>query len=281
MGDLERDTQVTGCDGRYAIELDRDWEIWGPNGGYIAAIALRAAGAHSRFDRPASIVANFLGVATFDVPLDIAVVTTRAAKRAEAMKVSLTQSGQPIFDAMVWAVGDVAGLEHDVTDMPEAPEPETLPTVAERLAADDVEPGPYHRFWSNFDERVPDDDWITDWENRPPRAPEFGHWYRYVPASTFADPWVDACRSLILVDTLGWPAVCQMHPRNAFVAPSIDLACAFHRTDPDEPWLYARTTAASAAGGLVGCESRVWSRRGTLLAHGTSQLLCRPAPPAP
>ena len=34
--------------------MSRDWEIWGPNGGYVASIALRAAGAHSRFDRPGS-----------------------------------------------------------------------------------------------------------------------------------------------------------------------------------------------------------------------------------
>ena len=38
-------------------------EIWGPMGGYVASVALRAAGAHSRFDRPASIVGHFLGVA--------------------------------------------------------------------------------------------------------------------------------------------------------------------------------------------------------------------------
>jgi acyl-CoA thioesterase-2 len=280
---LAADTTVKGGDGQYSIQLARDWEIWGPNGGYIASIALRAAGEHSRFDRPASIVANFLGVASFDAPLDITVRTTRGAKRAEAMRVELSQNDQPIFDAMVWAVGDVSGFEHDTTQFPTSSDPESLPTVAERLAAQGVENNnPYHRFWSNFDERVPDEDWYTgDWETRPPRDPNFGHWYRYVPESTFADPWVDACRSLILADTLGWPAVCQLHPRNDFIAPSIDLACAFHRADPTEPWLYARTVAESAANGLVGCESRVWSRGGKLLAHSTSQLLCRPAPSSP
>ena len=32
------------------------------------------------------------------------------------MRVSMTQGGQPIFEALVWAVGDVAGLEHDTDD---------------------------------------------------------------------------------------------------------------------------------------------------------------------
>jgi acyl-CoA thioesterase-2 len=278
MGDLAVDTEVSGGDGRYSIELSRDWEIWGPNGGYIAAIAMRAAGAHSRFDRPASIVGHFLGVAGFDDPVDIDVVTLRGAKRAESARVSLSQHGQPVFEAMVWSVGDVQGLEHDYSEPPPMPDPESVPSVAERIAGE-VEQGPYHRFWSNFDERVPDELWIEDWQNRPPRDPWWGHWYRFVPTATFDDPWVDACRSVILIDTLGWPAVCQLHPRNAYMAPSIDLSCAFHRPEPAEQWLFAQTTAISAANGLVGCESRVWSRGGSLVAHGTSQLLCRPAPP--
>src|SRR4029077_20273976 len=54
MGDLAVDTAVEGHDGRYTARLSRDWEIWGPNGGYVAALALRAAGAPSRLAAPAS-----------------------------------------------------------------------------------------------------------------------------------------------------------------------------------------------------------------------------------
>jgi acyl-CoA thioesterase len=278
MGDLAGDTRIEGHDGRYTAVVSRDWEIWGPNGGYVAALGLRAAGVSSRFDRPASIVGHFLGVAAFE-PVDITVTTRRAAKRAESLGVSITQRGEPIFEALVWAVGDVAGFEHDTTALPRATDPESLPSVEARLAAQGGDAGPYHRFWANFDERVPDEDWIDDWEHRPARDPVYGHWYRFLPTSTFDDPWVDACRALILVDTLGWPAACQRHPRNDYVAPSIDLACAFHRARPREPWLYAQATSVSAAGGLIGCEARVWARDGTLVAHGASQLLCRPAPP--
>jgi acyl-CoA thioesterase II len=274
MGDLGIDTAVAGHDGRYSADLSRDWEIWGPNGGYIAAIALRAAGAHSRFDRPVTLVGHFLGVADF-APVDIAVNTLREAKRAESIHVSMTQLGQPIFDAMVWAVGAVRGFEHDVTAMPDVPGPESLPSNAERLAAAGNRQN--FRFWENFDQRSPT--WIDDWDNRAPREPEFSQWYRYVPSSTFADPWLDACRSLILLDTMGWPAASQLHPRVGFIAPSIDLSVAFHRATPDEPWLFGQATSPSAAGGLVACESRVWARTGELLAVGASQLLCRPATP--
>jgi acyl-CoA thioesterase-2 len=276
MGDLAHDTAVQGSDGQYRIGLSRDWEIWGPNGGYIASIALRAAGAHSRFDRPASIAGHYLGVASFDEPLDVSVTTLREAKRAESIRVALTQHGQPIFDALVWAVGDVEGLEHDFVEMPEAPDPTTIVSVAERLK-DRGDP-PMFPFWKNFDERPIG--WIDDWENRPVSPPVVTSWYSYTPTATFDDLWVDACRSLILIDTMGWPAACRYHVRNdMFIAPSIDIEVGFLRARPAEPWLFVRAEAPTAAGGLIACRAEVWSRNGTFLASGLSHLLCRPTPP--
>ena len=279
MADLGTDTAVVGGDGRYSMRMSRDWEIWGPNGGYVASIALRAAGAHSRFDRPASLVGHFLGVADFDNDVDLEVTTLREAKRAESIRVSMTQRGNPIFDAMVWAVGDVSGLEHDVLTMPDVPDPEGLQTVRERLAAVGVTE-PMFRFWNNFDERPTS--WLDDWENRAPAPPVAEGWYRYVPQSTFEnDAWLDACRSVILLDTMGWPAVCRLHTHPEFMAPSIDLSIGFHREVPSEPWLFVQAEAPSANGGIIGCESRLWARGGTLLAVGASQLLCRPGQPFP
>jgi hypothetical protein len=52
--DLERATRVQARDGGFVAELSRDWEIWGPNGGYLATIALRAAGMVAQIQRPAS-----------------------------------------------------------------------------------------------------------------------------------------------------------------------------------------------------------------------------------
>ena len=105
-----------------------------------------------------SIVGHYLGVADFDT-VDIEVTTLRAAKRAESMRVSMTQGDQPIFEALVWAVGDVGGLEHDITTMPEAPRPrDAAVRCGDQLAANGIEP--FYPFWDNFDERVAD--WIDD-----------------------------------------------------------------------------------------------------------------------
>ena len=41
MGDLGQDTAVQlQPDGTYEASLSADWEIWGPMGGYVAAVAL-------------------------------------------------------------------------------------------------------------------------------------------------------------------------------------------------------------------------------------------------
>src|SRR6185437_15119896 len=146
MGDLAADTNVTGSVGRYSARLSRDWEIWGPNGGYIAAIALRAAGEHSRFGRPVSIAGHFVGVATFDeVTLDVK--TVRLTKRAESMRVSMKQGSNAIFEALVWTCAPMEGLEHELALSPATFEPESVPPTSERLAGEGIEAG--YRFWSN------------------------------------------------------------------------------------------------------------------------------------
>ncbi len=56
MGDLALDTAGRRLgDGRFEATLSRDWEIWGPNGGDVAAVALRAAGAAAGPSRPAAV----------------------------------------------------------------------------------------------------------------------------------------------------------------------------------------------------------------------------------
>jgi acyl-CoA thioesterase-2 len=273
MGDLDADTKVTGSVGRYSARLSRDWELGGPSGGYIASIALRAAGEHSRFGRPVSIVGHFLGVASFT---DVIVETTtlQLTARAESIRVTMKQHKNEIFEALVWTCAPMDGLEHELALSPASYEPDSVPSTAQRIAEEGLEP--IYAFWKNFDERAQTWTKRDEWANRTPEYPAFERWYRYLPTSTFDDLWVDACRSLILIDTLGWPAVTTLHIDSGYVAPSIDIACTFHRARIQEPWLFAQATSVSANAGVVGCEGKVWSRDGSLLAMGTSQLLCRP-----
>jgi acyl-CoA thioesterase len=273
MGDLAADTAIEGSDGRYRAELSRDWEIWGPNGGYLAVIALRAAGAHTPLRRPATFACHYLGVADFDA-VDLDVRTIRGSRRAASISVSMTQASKPILEALAWIVGDVDGLEHDAAPMPEVASAHDLPSVRERLG--DQEAGPYHKFWSNFDERPLQ--WMDSWEEREPGDPTFQSWFRYVPRDTFDDPFVDAGRALLLLDTVGWPAAVRAYTSDMrYYAPSIDVTARFHACAPETPWLLVEGRSPVARDGLVASTVAVWSADGQLLASGGQQMLCRPA----
>lgn len=272
-GDFESDTTVSGGDGRYRATLAPSWELWGPAGGYVSSIALRAAGAHSRFDRPASYSCAYLGVAAF-APIDIAVTTLRAAKRSEVVRVTLSQDDQAFLEAQVWTVDSgLRGIEHDHMPMPEVPGPDGL-----RAWMDVLPTHRYGNFWSNIEEREIGQ-WFGDWRERQAGPPVRESWCRFRPKATFEDPYLDAARSLMLIDTLGWPAgVAASTGDVPYVAPTIELSARFHRLAPKAEWLYETTEASIATDGLLGSSSRVWSQDGALIASGGQTMLFRPAP---
>ena len=271
-GDFAADTAVDGADGRFRATLSDAWSLWGPAGGYVSTIALRAAGEYSRFDRPASYSCSYLGVAEFG-PIDIEVTTLRAAKRADALRVRLLQKEQPFLDATVWTIDrDLRGLEHDNAPMPKAQGPEGLIPWMEKAGAEN----PYRNFWSNIEERMPDQ-WFGRWSEHPIGPPVRQGWYRMRPRATFDDPFLDAARSIMIIDTLGWPAAVIAHEGIVpWAAPTIELSVRFHRLAPDAEWLFGETESPIAADGLLGSTARVWSQDGALLASGGQNMLFRP-----
>jgi len=273
MGDFEVDTRVHGQAGRYQANLSGDWEVWGPNGGYIAAIALRAAGQEAAISRPASFACHFLATARFE-PVDLEVAAVHKGRRSESFHVVMRQAGRPILQAIVRTAVEGPGLEHDVARMPDVPDPESLKSWDE-LKPDD---GPPYPFWMNIEGKVSHPEWLD--EEPRPRDPYLHEWHRFRPRATFEDPWVDAGRLLLLIDTMSWPAACRPHwLRRDYQAPNLDVSAWFHRLAPESEWLLADHESPVAEGGLMGTASRIWSRDGRLLATGGAQLLCVPAPP--
>jgi acyl-CoA thioesterase II len=270
VGDLADDTRVDRVDAaRFTARPSPAWEIWGPMGGYVAALALRAA-AVDGLARPASFSCQYLGVAAFE-PVDLEVRRAREARTARAQSVWMTQAGRPILAAQIWSVDGVEGLEHHEATRPTVPGPDELASM-EELAPGTRPPFP---FWDNVETRPID--FIEPWP--PPAAlpPVWQTWARLRPTATFDDPWLDAARSVILVDVQGWPAAHRHHAwREApYIAPSLDLSVAFHTPALDEPWLLLDGYAPVAANGLIGWNGRVWSPGGRLVASGGGQLLCR------
>ncbi len=276
MGDLATDTSVeqTGPSS-FSCDLSPNWEIWGPNGGYLAAVAMRAASVTSGRARPASINAHFVGAGRSE-PVEISVEVNRVTRVATSVTVRITQEGRPLLVATVWGVdGDLDGLEHHTTLGPhDVPDPDDLQTI-EELLGDQAGP-PRHPFWENIEQRPTD--WIDDWESREASEPATRAWVRFVPTATFADPWVDACRSLILIDLDSWPSATRAHLGDLeHFAPTIELTARFIGPTVNEPWLLSEASAPVATGGLVAGVGQIWTRDRRLVALGGSTLLCRPA----
>jgi acyl-CoA thioesterase-2 len=276
MGDLGQDTAVeTHGEGRFTAVLSADWEIWGPMGGYVAACALRAAGANVDHPRPVAFSCHYLGVARFE-PVDIRVEIRRRGRTAGSQRVEVTQDGRPVLDAMVWSAGDVEGLEHDETTPPDVPGPDELPSI-EELVPEDA-PGPPFAFWNNLDAKPLQ--FEQQWPPEGPRPARWQEWLRFRPTPTFDDPWVDAARSVILVDLPSWPSAHRPHAwrQPPFMAPTLDLNVAFHRPATDHEWLLCDGAAPLSTEGLFGWNARVWSTGGALLASGGGQCLYRRVP---
>jgi acyl-CoA thioesterase II len=276
VGDFELDTrleEVAPEDGLFRAHLSRDWEIWGPNGGYVAAIALRAAGRVARIPRPASASVHFLRVAEF-APVDLEVSALHRGRRAESLRVCMRQGGKPVLEALVRTAAGGPGLAHAHESCPDVPAPESLPDIRSLRPADAA---PY-AFWHNLEARVVHPERFREPEKA--REPIWREWYRFTPRATFDDPFVDAGRLLLLIDTLGWPAACQPHGRDSgFQAPSLDVTAWFHALAPESDWLLSDHVSPVAGGGLIGTRGHVWDRRGRLLASGGAQLVCVPTGP--
>jgi acyl-CoA thioesterase len=265
---LDEAMRLEGADGSYSVAVAHEWEIWGPSGGYLAALTLRAAGLEAMIPRPVSYYCHFLSPPRFE-RVEIGVDVVKAGRRSESLSVRMTQGGREIMVALVRTAAAGPGYRHQTVAAPTVEPPERSEPV-ERRAPDGTRLFP---FWNNFSCRRP-----AIPEAKDEAAPRIREWVRFEPRASFEDPFVDAGRALILLDTFGWPAVWMKHRGADFVAPNLDTAVWFHRPATDLDWLLVDHEAPVAEEGLIGVGGRVWDRDGRLLASGGAQLFCMPRP---
>jgi acyl-CoA thioesterase-2 len=178
-----------------------------------------------------------------------------------------------VLDAMVWSIGEVAGLVHDDVEPPEVADPEQLPSMRELVGPNEGSP---FAFWNNF-EQHPVEFIEGGWPPKVALAPIWRTWVRCLPTATFDDPWVDAARSLIVLDVLSWPSGSRPHAylEPPFTAPSLDLYATFQHSGREADWLLLDGHSPVADEGLLSWTGRVWSRHGTLLTSGGGQAIFR------
>ncbi|KAA2261381.1 thioesterase family protein [Solihabitans fulvus] len=272
MGNLDADTSIEPVgDDRYRATLSQDWAMWGPNGGYLAAIALRAAGAATALSRPATLTCGFIGSATFD-PVELQVARLRAGRRAELLRVEMFQGAKQILSASVWTVADgLPGPDRQWSDAPSAPPPLELSTMEDLVVAAGGTP---LTLWRNYEVRPIGEVRIDP--DRPAAEPKGQAWLRFREQATFpGDPWLDAGRCAVAADITGFPTVARGFAARelAFIAPTVDLHLTFHGATPAGEWLLVESEGLAAGGGLVGARARIWSPGVGLVASGGQQLL--------
>jgi acyl-CoA thioesterase len=273
---LASDTALRETPEGFQATLNPDWETIGPCGGYLAAIALRAAGQYTGRPRPVSISCAFLrrGVAG---EVSVAVRPLTGTRRASSVAVCLAQDDKPLMEALVWtASGELTGPAHDAAPMPVVAPPGELQEL------DTLLPPGYQRPFASWRKGAEERTLTYDFAScrRPFGEPRILSWFRFRPVPMFDDPFADAGRSLMLIDTMPFPASSAAYQElPPYFAQSLDLTVHFHQVVPGQEWLLCEATAPIAGEGLMSGRTRIWGQDGALLASGSQQLILGKLPP--
>jgi acyl-CoA thioesterase len=134
---FDRDTAVEPLgDGRYGVVFDPAWwVVRGPNGGYLAAILVRAIRAEVADDARAlrSLTVHFLSVPAAG-PGEARVTLERTGRGMSTVSARLEQDGKPIAIAVAALAGSYpSAVAYEASRMPDVQPPEAivLPAVPE------------------------------------------------------------------------------------------------------------------------------------------------------
>ena len=255
--------------------IDPDWFIWGPFGGYLAALAMRAMAAQSAFGKPATFSCQYLNVGKAGA-VRVEVELLKRGRAAECLRATLRQDGRPLLEAQSWIIADqLSGIEHDDVPSPFACAPDGL------------------NDWHGFGEELKSSIWhqirrrplaefsCAPHANGPPR---WACWLKLkdtFPANDFA---LRAARAILWMDLAPWNAALNAHGwPTTHLAPTLDLTVQFQpdlyaAAENSDDWMLVETASPQARAGLFGANSRLWSTSGGLLAVGAAQGLCVPNP---
>ncbi|WP_405853681.1 acyl-CoA thioesterase II [Streptomyces sp. NBC_00090] len=237
-------------------------------GGQVAAQALVAAGRTVPDDRLAhSLHAYFLRPGDPGAPIVYTVDRIRDGRSFTTRRVVAVQHGQPIFHLSASFQAYEEGLDHQ-TDMPAAPDPESLPTAAEML--------PRHlpaevanrlvEARAAVDLRYADTPpWGSVGEPREPRSQV---WFR-TNGKLADDHLLHVCLATYVSDMTLLDSVLLAHGRGGWavgdvVGASLDHAMWFHRPFRADEWLLYDQESPSASGGRGLGQARIWTRDGKL-----------------
>ncbi len=263
MNRFDADTALEPAgEGRVRATVSRSWFVAdGPNGGFIAALAVRALRETVPDLPPRSLTLHFL-VAPAEGPVELACAIVRRGRTTAFLRLELIQDGAPV----------VLGLAACAPWRPDAP---SFADVAPAPLADPddcvrVEPGRPGQpaFLANYDLRLQRPDPAA----RPTRL---AGWIRAAQARPLDEVLLAA-----MTDAFLPPAMVRL-PEPVAV-PTVDLTIHFRAPRPADahPWVAAEFVSTLAAGGTTEEDGRLWLADGTLVAQSRQLAVVRRLPAA-
>ncbi|MEU2157832.1 acyl-CoA thioesterase II [Streptomyces sp. NPDC019396] len=241
-------------------------------GGQVAAQALVAAGRTVPTDRTAhSLHSYFLRMGDPGAPIVYTVDRIRDGRSFTTRRVVAVQHGQPIFHLSASFQTYEEGLDHQAP-MPDAPDPETLPTAAESIpqyADTFIHPDVARRLLAARDavdlRYVSEPPFATVGNPREPRSQV---WFR-TNGKLADDPMLHVCLATYVSDMTLLDSVLLAHGRGGWtvgdvVGASLDHAMWFHRPFRADEWLLYDQESPSAHGGRGLGQARIYTRDGQL-----------------
>jgi acyl-CoA thioesterase-2 len=254
-------------------------------GGQVAGQALVAAGRTVDHGMVHSLHAYFLRPGDPRVPIIYDVDRIRDGRSFTTRRVVAIQHGRAIFNLSASFHVLEQGPEHQYP-MPEAPDPETLPTMRDRLEPHKDRFPPDFAEWimrdRPIDTRSVDLPRWLDQDAPRPTVAEQRVWFRangMLPDDALLHDCVVAYASdLTLLDT-----TIMTHARSwdddRFMMASLDHAMWFHRPIRADEWLLYHQRSPSAQAGRGLAEGFIFRRDGALAVTVMQEGLIRPVKP--
>ncbi|MFC4495135.1 acyl-CoA thioesterase [Streptomyces ovatisporus] len=249
-------------------------------GGQVAGQALVAAGRTTDGERPVhSLHAYFLRPGTPGVPIVYQVERVRDGRSFTTRRVVAVQQGRTIFNLTASFHQPEPGIEHQVP-MPDVPDPEGLPKLAEELR-DHL--GELPESLERMERRVAFDIRYVErlrWDADDLREaePRSGVWMRAI-GSLGDDPLVHTCAltyasDMTLLDAVRLPVEPLWGPRGFDMA-SLDHAMWFHRPFRADEWFLYQQESPIATGGRGLARGQIFDREGKLIVSVMQEGLFR------
>ena len=264
--DLDTEVKELG-DGRFAAEMSERWWVEkGPNGGYVAAVMLRAIQRAVAIERaPRSLTVQFPRAPAAG-PVEIAVEVEREGRTVTFLSARMEQGGELQATALAVLADDLdasgfAELRMPAVEPPEelySPDPEQVPGMPTMMRNYSMRPALGDAAFSGG----------------PPHS---GVWMRAREPRL-----LDAPLAAAILDA--WFPAPFVRLERPVPAPTIDYTVHFRAPLPEpgaaaeDPYL-ATFRAGLARGGFFEEDGELWSRDGQLLAHSRQlALLLTPSP---